>query len=57
MDKEILEALSNLLDKKLDEKLKPIHTDIKKIISKIDEIESVSATRHTDMMNVLKAVK
>ena len=51
MDKEMLEALSNLFD----EKLKPIHADIKemktdikdlklgqeKIISKLDEVESV----------------
>ena len=71
MDKEMLEALSNLLD----EKLKPIHADIielktdvknmktdikdlkigqEKLVSRFDEIESVNATRHTDMMNELK---
>jgi hypothetical protein len=57
MDKEMLEALSNLLDKKLEENLRPIHADIKKIISKIDEVESVNATRHTDMMNNIIDIK
>ena len=64
MDKEILEALSNLLD----EKLKPIHIDIKemktgikdlkigqeKIISKLDEVESVNANNHVEMLNSIK---
>jgi archaellum component FlaC len=71
MDREILVTLSNLLD----EKLKPIHADIKDlktdikdmktdirdlklgqetIINKFDEIESVNATRHTEMMNDIK---
>jgi len=74
MDREILVALSDLLD----EKLKPIHTDIKDlktdvkemntniknlklgqetIINKFDEIESVNATRHTEMMNDISNIK
>lgn len=57
MDKEMLEALSKLLDKKLEENLKPIHADIKKIISKLDEVESVNATRHTALMNDISDIK
>ena len=57
MDKEMLEALSNLLDKKLDEKLKPIHDDIKDIKKTLQEIESVNATRHTDIMNDISDIK
>jgi regulator of replication initiation timing len=74
MDREILVALSDLLD----EKLKPIHADIKDlktdvkemktdikslklgqetIINKFDEIESVNATRHTEMMNDISNIK
>jgi regulator of replication initiation timing len=74
MDREIIVALSNLLD----EKLKPIHEDIRElktdvkdmkmdirdlklgqetIINKSDEIESVNATRHTEMMNDISDIK
>jgi len=60
MDTELLQALNNLFD----EKLGPIHADIKdlklgqeKLISKLDEIESVNATRHTDMMNDISDIK
>ena len=46
-----------MLRKILKEELKPIHADIKKIISKLDEVESVNATRHTDMMNDISDIK
>jgi len=57
MDKEMLEALSNLLDEKLEENLKPIHADIKKIISKLDEVESVNANRHVELMEDISDIK
>jgi len=67
MDKEMLEALSNLLD----EKLKPIHSDIKdlklgqselkndvKDIKKtILEMKSVNANRHIELMNTIVEIK
>ena len=60
MDKEMLEALSNLLDKKLkpiNADIKDMKTDIKKIISKLDEVEAVNATRHTALMNDISDIK
>lgn len=64
INEEMLEALSNLLDKKLDQKLEPIHLNIKdlktgleKILSKLDEVEAVNATRHTALMNDISDIK
>ena len=60
MDTELLQALNKLFD----EELGSIHANSKdlklgqeKLISKLDEIESVNATRHTDMMNDISDIK
>ena len=67
MDKEMLEALSKLLD----EKLKPIHSDIKemkidiknlksgqeKLINKFDDLEAKNATRHIEINLKLDELK
>ena len=64
MDKEMLEALSNLLDEKLDQKLGPIYNEIRdlklgqeKLINKFDDLEAKNATRHTEINIKLDELK
>jgi hypothetical protein len=60
MDTELLQALNKLFD----EELGSIHANSKdlklgqeKLISKLDEIESVNTVRYTDMMNDISDIK
>ena len=51
------EMLRKILNETLDEKLKPIHNDIKDIKNLIQEVESVNAARHVELMNSIKDLR
>ena len=51
------EMLRRILNETLDEKLKPIHNEIKEIKESIQEVESVNANRHIELMDSIKDIK
>lgn len=64
MNKDDLQAISDLLDKKLDEKLEPIKKDIQEIkagqkdIKKtMEEIETKNANKHMEMLTAFEELR
>lgn len=57
MDEKDLEAIGNLVDKKLDQKLKPLQEDLNGIKEDLTEIKETVDSHTVSLMNLEKDIK